>query len=73
MAGKPVPGGDYTLEERMILASLRKTSGRTCASCRWLVEKGQHRGCYPEGKYRKFLSRSEFEAGCDSYAVPDDP
>jgi hypothetical protein len=62
------PKDDYTLEEREILASLRKKSGRTCVNCAWYMEKGQHRGCYPDGKWRKFLSKSEFEAGCDSYS-----
>ena len=62
---------DFTEEERIILASLRKKTGRTCVNCRWLVNKGQHRGCYPEGKYRKFLSKSEFESGCDEYSPED--
>ena len=59
---------EYTLEEREILASLRRKSGRTCIKCIWYTNKGQHRGCYPDGKWRKFLSKSEFEAGCDSYS-----
>ena len=63
---------DFTEEERIILASLRKKTGRTCVNCKWLVKKGQHRGCYPEGKYRKFLSKSEFESGCDGYASSDE-
>jgi len=58
---------DYTLEERKILASLRKSTGRTCMRCEWYSERGSHRGCFPDGKYRKFLSASEFEAGCDSF------
>ncbi len=60
---------EYTLEEREILASLRRKSGRTCIKCVWYTKKGQHRGCYPNGKWRKFLSRSEFEAGCDSFSA----
>ncbi|HIH01272.1 TPA: hypothetical protein HA259_04225 [Thermoplasmata archaeon] len=66
------PSDDFTEEERIILASLRKKTGRTCVSCRWFVEKGQHRGCYPDGKYRKFLSKSEFESGCDVYTSADE-
>jgi len=73
MTGAGQRNDDYTAEERLILASLRRGSGRTCASCRWFVEKGKHRGCYPEGKYRKFLSRSEFEAGCDMYSAAKTP
>lgn len=65
------PKDDFTDEERMILASLRKKSGRTCVKCRWYETKGQHKGCYPEGKYRKFLSKTEFEAGCDLYTPPE--
>ena len=59
---------EYTLQEREILGSLRRKSGRTCIKCIWYTKKGQHRGCYPDGKWRKFLSKSEFEAGCDSYS-----
>lgn len=63
-----LPKYEYTLQEREILTSLRRKSGRTCIKCIWYKKKGQHRGCYPDGKWRKFLSKSEFEAGCDSYS-----
>ena len=61
------PNDDYTEEERKVLASIRKSSGRTCVNCEWHNQRGNHHGCYPEGRYRKFLSASEFEAGCDSF------
>ena len=58
----------YTEDELRFLADLRRTSGRTCRRCRWLSMRGQQRGCFPEGKYRKFLSTREYESGCDSFA-----
>ena len=57
----------YTPEEREMLARLRRSSGRTCKNCSWFSQRGSHRGCFPNGRYRKFLSASEFEAGCDSF------
>lgn len=57
--------GDYTPEELQVLAALRRASGRTCASCAWLRRSGKQLGCYPQGKYRKWLSSVEFDAGCD--------
>ncbi len=63
---------EYTLEERKVLASLRKSSGRTCRNCEWYSQRGANRGCFPDGKYRKFLSASEFEAGCDSFKARSD-
>ncbi|UCE91845.1 MAG: hypothetical protein JSV90_01455 [Methanobacteriota archaeon] len=59
---------EYTPEERKVLASLRKESGRTCSHCRWYSDRGRHRGCFPNGKYRKFLSESEFDAGCELFS-----
>ncbi len=63
--------GEYTAEERQVLASVRRRSGRTCASCRWLQRRGKHNGCFPDGRYRKFLSSREFESGCDLFAGRD--
>lgn len=51
-----------------MLASLRRGSGRTCRNCRWYMPKGKHRGCYPEGRYRKWLSPEEFESGCERFS-----
>jgi len=59
----------YTREERLILASIRAKSGRTCRNCSWLVSKGGHRGCFPEGAYRKWLSADEFNSGCDQFVA----
>jgi len=58
----------YTPEELLVLASLRRGSGRTCRNCRWYRPKGKHRGCFPEGSYRKWLSPEEFESGCDGFS-----
>jgi len=58
---------DYTREERLILASLRQRSGRTCRSCAWFVPRGKQRGCFPEGKYRKWLSPEEYDSGCEVF------
>lgn len=58
---------DYTREEMLVLASLRRGSGRTCKSCAWFVSRGRHMGCFPEGRYRKWLSPEEYESGCDSF------
>ncbi len=58
----------YTDDELRFLAGLRKTQGRTCRKCQWLTMRGQQRGCFPEGKYRKFLSGTEYESGCDMFA-----
>jgi uncharacterized protein YodC (DUF2158 family) len=57
----------YTREEMLILATLRRSSGRTCRSCKWYSAKGQQRGCFPEGKYRKWLSPEEYSSGCDRF------
>jgi hypothetical protein len=59
---------EYTREERLVLASRRRSTGRTCRSCRWLSMRGQQRGCFPEGKYRKFLSSEEYDSGCELFA-----
>ncbi|MBN1677960.1 MAG: hypothetical protein JW880_05415 [Candidatus Thermoplasmatota archaeon] len=59
---------DYTREELVVLASLRRVSGRTCRNCRWYVAKGDHRGCFPDGKYRKWLSAEEFSSGCERFS-----
>jgi len=58
---------EYTREERIVLASLRRRSGRTCRSCEWYEARGRQRGCFPKGKYRKWLSPEEYESGCDSF------
>lgn len=58
----------YTREEMLVLSSLRRSSGRTCRSCKWCSAKGQQRGCFPEGKYRKWLSPEEYSSGCDRFA-----
>lgn len=60
-------GQEYTREERIVLATLRRRSGRTCGSCAWYIPKGAQRGCYPDGKYRKWLSAEEYESGCDRF------
>jgi hypothetical protein len=68
MAPREDEGPDgYTADERRFLADLRKTSGRSCRECRWLSMRGNQRGCFPDGKYRKFLSKDEYEAGCDRF------
>lgn len=59
---------DYTRDEQRFLAGLRKSSGRTCRRCKWLSMRGQQRGCFPEGKYRKFLSADEYESGCELFS-----
>lgn len=59
--------GEYTREEMLVLASLRRSSGRTCRNCAWFVQKAGQRGCFPDGKYRKWLSPEEFESGCDVF------
>lgn len=62
----------YTEDERRFLSMLRRGSGRTCRRCRWLSMRGQQRGCFPEGKYRKFLSKTEYESGCDLFEARDE-
>ncbi len=59
---------EYTAEELVVLASIGKSSGRTCRRCNWHVDKGGLKGCYPNGKYRKWLSQIEFESGCDIFS-----
>ena len=58
---------EYTREELEVLARVRKDSGRTCPRCAWYRKSGSHRGCFPHGRYRKWLSEKEFEAGCDLF------
>lgn len=67
-ARAPTGENDYTEDERRFLAGLRMTSGRTCRRCKWLSMRGQQRGCFPEGKYRKFLSATEYDSGCELFA-----
>ncbi len=71
MSGKQ-QNQEYTREEMLVLASLRKSSGRTCKDCAWFSAKGGHRGCFPLGKYRKWLSAEEYESGCDKFSSRDD-
>jgi len=59
---------EYTQEEMLVLASLRRGSKRTCGYCAWHVHKGGQRGCFPDGNYRKWLSQAEYESGCDRFA-----
>ncbi len=58
---------EYTKEELLVLANLRRGSGRTCVNCAWYVPKGKQRGCFPNGKYRKWLTAEECQAGCDAF------
>jgi hypothetical protein len=58
---------NYTKDEMEFLSELRRRDGRTCRHCSWLSVRGNQRGCFPDGKYRKFLSAKEYEAGCDSF------
>lgn len=58
----------YTKDEQRFLAGLRRSSGRTCKRCKWLSMRGQQRGCFPEGNYRKFLSADEYESGCELFS-----
>ena len=58
----------YTREEMIVLASLRRSSKRTCRYCTWYVQKGTQKGCFPAGSYRKWLSPEEFSSGCDRFA-----
>lgn len=61
----------YTKEELVVLAGIRRSSGRTCRSCAWFRPRDKQRGCFPEGKYRKWLSLEEFDSGCDLFAPAD--
>jgi len=65
------PGSDYTKEELEVLAKVRRDSGRTCPRCAWYRQSGGHRGCFPEGKYRKWLSEKEYAAGCHLFSAAD--
>lgn len=55
---------DYTPEEMIVLAKARRDSGRTCRCCAWYVARGTQKGCFPDGKYRKWLGPEEFDSGC---------
>jgi hypothetical protein len=65
------PGSEYTKEELEVLAKVRRDSGRTCSRCAWYRQSGGHRGCFPGGKYRKWLSGKEFEAGCEFFEAAE--
>jgi hypothetical protein len=67
-----VAGTEYTKEELIVLARLRGRSGRTCRDCKWFRPKGKHRGCFPEEKYRKWLSEEEFNAGCELFSPAEE-
>ncbi len=64
--------GEYTREELVVLAGIRRSSGRTCANCSWYLPKGRQRGCFPDQKYRKWLSFEEFSSGCDLFKAKGD-
>jgi hypothetical protein len=61
------PEEGYTREEMTILASLRRNTGRTCKTCEWYSARGNNRGCFPDGKYRKWLSPEEYASGCELF------
>jgi hypothetical protein len=63
---------EYTREERIVLAGIRRGSGRTCCNCAWFVSKGRQRGCFPGQKYRKWLSFEEFGSGCEMFQPKSD-
>jgi hypothetical protein len=63
---------DYTREERIVLAGIRRGSGRTCVNCAWFVPKGRQRGCFPGQKYRKWLSYEEYGSGCELFRPKED-
>lgn len=58
---------EYTRDEMLLLASIRQGSGRTCEHCAWFSAKGTHKGCFPEGVYRKWLSPEEYRSGCAQF------
>ncbi len=58
---------EYTREEMLVLASLRRDTKRTCSYCAWYVKKGTQKGCFPNGDYRKWLSPEEFGSGCEEF------
>jgi hypothetical protein len=60
---------DYTREEMLVLANLRRSSGRRCRDCSWFSAKGNQRGCFPDGRYRKWLSPEEYESGCERFTA----
>ncbi|MCU0858973.1 MAG: hypothetical protein MUE55_00045 [Thermoplasmata archaeon] len=62
---------DYTKDELAFLSELRRREGRTCRHCSWLSVRGNQRGCFPQGKYRKFLSNAEYESGCLQFVSRD--
>ena len=62
---------DYTREERVVLASIRRSSGRTCRNCAWFEPRGGQKGCFQNGAYKKWLSAEEFSAGCDMFVAKD--
>jgi hypothetical protein len=68
MPREPSKSERYTREEMILLASIRRRSGRTCRNCRWYSARGKQRGCFPEGKYRKWLGPEEYESGCDAFS-----
>jgi len=61
------PDEEYTREEMLVLASLRRSSNRTCMHCAYYLQRGRQRGCFPDGSYRKWLSPEEYELGCDRF------
>ena len=69
MANPKPSRSEYTPEEMLVLASLRRSSKRTCKYCAWYVPKGTQKGCFPDGSYRKWLSPEEFSSGCDAFAA----
>jgi ribonuclease HI len=40
------------------LTPLNVAPADTCMNCKWLKERGPHVGCYPNGNYLKWLSKS---------------
>jgi ribonuclease HI len=47
----------------------KPATGETCETCKWLKWKGPHVGCFPNGKYRKWLSKSFIKTNkCEQHA-----
>lgn len=41
----------------------------TCENCKWLKWRGPHVGCFPDGKYRKWLPKSSIKTNkCEDHA-----
>lgn len=62
----------YETPSKQIMQQIKTIE--TCKQCKWIHYSGPHVGCYPDGKYRKWLPKSFAENNkCELFKPRDQP